>query len=80
MRFTTKRTILNVLAVIFALAFIFLHKFLTKTFFGITVLVMFLIIYFILTLKWWRCPHCNTYLWRLPPFSTHCPHCSNELK
>lgn len=80
MSFKVKRRILNIIAVIFGLALLLFYKFLTQTEIGVTVLVIFTIVYFILTLKWWRCPHCNTYFWKLPPFAEHCPHCGNKLE
>lgn len=80
MRFTSKRRILNVIAVVFAFVMLVFYDFFMKTAIGIAALALFLLAYFVLTLIWWRCPHCNSYLWKLAPFSTHCPHRGNELK
>lgn len=78
--FKAKRAILGITAVLFALILIIFYKFLTTSLVGISILVLFLIAYSILTFKWWRCPHCDTYLWKLPPFAKHCPYCSNPLE
>lgn len=80
MRFAIKRRILNIIAIIFILAILIFNKFFTGTAIGITLLILFLLSYFILTLILWRCPHCNSYLWKLAPFATHCPYCGNELE
>ena len=80
MGFVIKRRILNIVAIVFAITMLFFYKFLTETAIGITILISFLAIYFVLTLLWWRCPHCNSYLWKLVPFATHCPYCGNEFE
>ena len=80
MSFLVKRRILNAIAIVFVIALLAFRRFFTETELGIALLVLFLIGYFILTLVWWRCPHCNAYLRKLPPFATHCPYCGNEFK
>lgn len=80
MSFTIKRRILNIIAVVFVVAVLIFYDFFTKTVGGVVFLVLFCLAYFILTLKWWRCPHCDSYLWRLAPFAAHCPYCGNELE
>ena len=80
MRFVVKRRILNSLALLFLVALLAFRRFLTETNIGVTILVAFLIAYLLLSLVWWRCPHCNSYLRKLPLFATHCPYCGNELE
>lgn len=80
MKFVVKKSILTIIAVFLILATIIFKNFLTETTIGITVLVLLLLAYFVLTLFWCRCPHCNSYLFKLTPFATHCPFCGNELK
>ena len=80
MKFVVKKSILTIIAVFLILATIIFKNFLTETTIGITVLVVLLLAYFVLTLFWCRCPHCNSYLFKLTPFATHCPFCGNELK
>lgn len=80
MNFTTKRRILNIIAVIFAVVMVLFNKFVSETLLGVTLLMLFVIAYLILSLIWWRCPHCNSYLHKLTPFSTHCPYCGNKLE
>lgn len=80
MKFAIKKSILTIIAVFLILATIIFKNFLTETTIGITVLVVLLLAYFVLTLFWCRCPHCNSYLFKLTPFATHCPFCGNELK
>lgn len=80
MSFTVKRRILNAVAVVFLIALFAFRHFLTETKPGGAILAVFLIGYLILALVWWRCPHCNSYLRKLPLFATHCPYCGNELK
>lgn len=80
MRFTVKRRILNTIAIIFAISLVLFYDFFTKTGIGVAVLIAFLVASFILTVCWWRCPHCHSYLWKLAPFATHCPYCGNELE
>lgn len=68
MKFVVKKSILTIIAVFLILATIIFKNFLTETTIGITVLVVLLLAYFVLTLFWCRCPHCNSYLFKLTPF------------
>ena len=78
--FKTRRVILNIITVIFALAMILFYRFFTTTGLGVSILISFLVIFCILLYFWWRCPHCDTFFWKLPWFSKYCPHCGNELE
>lgn len=80
MSFMQKKIILIVLACVWGLATWIFRGFFIETIGGITVSLLFLIAYCILALKWCRCPHCDSVLWRLSIFSAHCPHCGNELE
>lgn len=80
MNFTVKKRILIVIGIVFALALMIFYRFFTQTTIGLTISFFSLIAYFILTLILRRCPHCNSYLWKLVPFATHCPYCGEELK
>lgn len=80
MDFTVKRRILNTIAVVFVLALFVFFKFFTQTEIGVALLMLFLLAYIILCFIWWRCPHCNSYLWRLTPFAIHCPYCGGEFE
>ena len=80
MNFRTKRNILRIIALIFIIAMFVFFKFFTETTGGITLLILFFIAFYILTLILHRCPHCNSYLWKLAPFATHCPYCGKEFE
>lgn len=80
MNYKTKRRILNVAAILVVLAVLIFRSFFTQTFIGVALLVALLLFYLLLSFKWWRCPHCDTYLGKLSPFATHCPFCGNELE
>lgn len=80
MNFTIKRKILNIIGIVFVLALLIFHKYFYETSIGITVSIIFLLAYLILSLIWWRCPHYNSYLWKLSPFATHCPYCGNKFE
>ena len=79
MSFTTKRILFIATAILCFIALFIFYDFFIKTQIGNTILILFIIVYFISTLIWFRCPHCKAYLWRLVPFAKHCPHCGNEL-
>ena len=78
--FRTSRMILNIITAIFALVMILFYKFFTTTGLGVSILIIFLILFCFLLFFWWRCPHCDTFLWKLPWFAKYCPHCGNELE
>ncbi len=80
MPFNVKRRILNILAIALVTALLLFRRFFVETALGAFFLIVFIIIYFILTLRWWRCPHCDSYLWKLSPFASYCPYCGNELE
>ena len=80
MPFIIKRRILNALAFLLVIALLFFRDFLLETPLGVFLLVVYVIAYAILTLVWWRCPHCNSYLWKLSPFAAYCPHCGEKLE
>lgn len=67
-------------ALLFVVSLFFFREFFTKTGWGITILVLFLVAYFVFTLFWWRCPNCQAYLGKLTPFAKHCPYCGGELE
>lgn len=79
MSFGKKKLILSVLGIALAIYFIIVELYL-KTWTALLILVTAAIGYIILDIKWWRCPHCDTYLWRTTPFASYCPHCGNELE
>lgn len=80
MNFSTKRMILNVLAILLCLLlFILLFVFEDRKV-GIPISFTLVVGYSILNVIWWRCPHCKTYLGRLSPFATHCPYCGEKLE
>jgi len=78
--FKTRRMILNIITAVFAVAMLLFYKFFTATALGISILIIFLILFCVLLHFWWRCPHCDTFFMRLPPFATHCPYCGNDLE
>lgn len=80
MSFTLKRRILNGIAIVLILAILIFRDFFSKTVLGITVLLLWLTVLCVLNLLWWRCPHCNAYLWKLSPFATHCPFCGSKFE
>ena len=59
--FKTRRVILNIITVIFALAMILFYRFFTTTRLGVSIIISFLVIFCILLYFWWRCPHCDTF-------------------
>ncbi len=80
MPFNVKRRILNILAVVLAAALLLFRRFFVETALGAFCLIVFIIVYFILTLRWWRCPHCDSYLRKLSLFASYCPYCGNKLE
>lgn len=80
MRFIIKRMLLIIVAIVLSIILFIFYDFFTETGIGILVMMLIGLAYFILTLLWWRCPHCNCYLWRLSPFATHCPYCGNVFE
>lgn len=78
--FKTRRMVLNIITAIFAVAMILFYEFFTKTGIGVLLLIIFLVLFFILQYFWLRCTHCDTYFWKLPWFSEHCPYCGNKLE
>ena len=53
--------ILNTITTIFTVALIIFYKFFTTTGLGVSILIIFLILFCILLYFWWRCPHCDTF-------------------
>ena len=80
MSFRTKKIILYTIGGVLITALFLFNGFLTESKLGIGLLVAALVGYVILSLIWWRCPHCGSYLGKLSPFATFCPHCGQELK
>lgn len=80
MSFTTKKIILFLSALVLVLAIFLFRDFFLDTMLGISLLVLFLVAHLIVTLIWWRCPHCNAYLHKLSMFATHCPFCGEKLE
>ena len=80
MSFTTKRKILIAVGIVLILAILIFYRFFTQTAIGLTLSIFLLVAYFILTLILWRCPHCNSYLWKRVPFATHCPYCGKKFE
>lgn len=79
MNFKIKRILFATTAILYFLALFIFYDFFIKTQIGNTILILFVIVYFILTLIWFRCPNCKSYLWKLTPFTKYCPHCGKEL-
>ena len=80
MKFSVKRNILRILAVLVVAAFAVVVFFFEESSLGLGIVITALIAYTILCIAWWRCPHCDCYLHKLPPFSSHCPHCGNAFE
>ena len=80
MKFSTKKTILFVIAFILVGAIVIFNNFFTKTIIGMAIFAAALIAYVIVCLIWWRCPHCNSYLHKLSPFADFCPFCGEKLE
>ena len=47
---------------------------------ALSVIIPLLIVWFVLYIKWWKCPHCNRSLGRLEHGVTHCKYCGKELE
>lgn len=80
MSFRTKQRILIAVAIGLVLALLLFYRFFTETLIGVLLLVAWFGGYWILNLLWWRCPHCNAYLWKLSTFAEYCPHCGKKLE
>lgn len=80
MQFSTKRRILIITSIIFFIVVWFFRKFFIETAVGNSIVILFVLGFFLLTMVWCRCPHCKKYLWKLPIFAKYCPYCSDELE
>lgn len=72
-----KKLLFVALIVLFLLA-AFLNSLLPKEA-ATSIIVLLFIVYIILHLTWWKCPHCNRSLGRLEHDVTHCKYCGNRL-
>ena len=79
MNFTTKKVLLAIAAILYFLALLAFNDFFISTPIGNSIAILFILIYFVCALIWFRCPHCNAYLWKLVPFAKYCPRCGNQL-
>lgn len=76
----SKIKILNIIfAVILVAYFLMIDRILPLSPITVTILFVLIIADLIFNLKFWRCPHCDRYLRKLPLFAEHCPYCGNEL-
>ena len=79
MRFSVKRIILSVMAVVMFLAIVFYHEFFLDTALGMGLLTLCVVVYVVLCLIWNRCPYCGNYLRKLSIFASYCPYCGEKF-
>jgi hypothetical protein len=80
MSFHKKKWLLMGLGVALVLVLLLLHNILLDSYIGIGIVLFLMIGYLVLNWIWWRCPHCNAYLWKLSTFAEYCPHCGKKLE
>ncbi len=79
MSFKIKRRILTAFTVLLVIAVIFFHEFFFGTHAGLTAFIAIMLVFTVITLIWWRCPHCRTGLGRRVLWIKYCPRCGKEL-
>ena len=72
-----KRILFLALIVLLLLASIFGSVFSKEI--ALAIIIPLLIVWFVLYIKWLKCPHCNRSLGRLEHGVTHCKYCGKEL-
>ncbi len=83
MKLNFKRKALGIALYLYTLALFILKIFFhAETFFKQIILpisAVFLVIWIILFIVWWRCPHCNKHLGLSTRDINYCPLCGKEL-
>lgn len=80
MSFNEKKWILIILGVVLVLSLVLFQGILLDSAIGIGIVLLLVIGYLVLNWIWWRCPHCNAYLWKLSTFAEYCPYCGEKLE
>ena len=74
-----KKKLLFVVLIILFFATSILYSFFQKEII-LLIIIPVLCVWFVLYIKWWKCPHCNRSLGRLEHGVTHCKYCGKELE